>query len=145
HRVGQIFGDSQMADREKDSVLSSSTEWPPQLPMPVPPADLAAPARPSHTVRVISGAKVQEVVMQSQEDESEPATPNGSASTAGSPTSFLWKIISGPSKEEDQVKPDANPEPAPDAGEGTGAAPEPGLEPTSKAAEPDDIRAPKNS
>jgi hypothetical protein len=137
HRVGQIFGDSQMADLEKDSVLSMSADMQAQLPA-LAAVNPLTPDRPSHTVRLISGSRVQEVVMQSQADVVEPGTPNGTNPESGSAASFLWKIISSPSSatgdRSDQAQ---NTEPAEDAEPGAGPAPETDLEP----AEPEDVRA----
>jgi Flp pilus assembly protein CpaB len=93
HQVAQIFGDSETADIEKDSVLGSLLASQPEVPVTVEPI---MSERPSHTVRVINGSEVQEVVMQSQVDAPSPTAPSGSSPKSGSPTSFLWKIISNP-------------------------------------------------
>lgn len=159
HQVGQIFGESQLADRNKDSVLAMSANSQPQLPsptnlqpqLPVPdPVDLLAPERPSHKVRVIAGSQVQEVVMENQSDVPESETPGAAAPQGNPPASFLWKIISGPpsmtggggaSAQNAEPKPDAKPDTNPAAG----SAPEPVAEPTSspaEPAEPEDARVP---
>ncbi len=91
HRIAQIFGDSEIADRETDSVLKGAEPAPQATPVPVEPTVLLS-QRPSHTVRVINGSEVQEVVMQSTE-ESEASSEAGKS---GSPA-FHWKILRSPS------------------------------------------------
>ena len=139
HQVGQIFGDSEMANQEKDSVLGSLLDSKNQSPQPVAVEPLV-PERPSHTVRLISGSEVQEVVMQSQAEESLPGTTNASRPKADSATSFLWKIISSPSsmmgaKGDPVQRPNPNADGDPDVG--SAAAPK--LE---EPEEPEDERAP---
>lgn len=87
HRIAQIFGDSEMADREKDSVLKGAEPAPQAAPAPVEPTVLVS-QRPSHTVRVITGSAVQEVVMQSTED----SEGSSDAGKNGSPA-FHWRIL----------------------------------------------------
>ena len=87
HRIAQIFGDSEIADREKDSVLKGTEPAPQAAPVPVEPTVLLS-QRPSHTVRVITGSQVQEVVMQSTEESETPSN----AGMSGSPA-FHWKIL----------------------------------------------------
>jgi hypothetical protein len=99
HQVGMLFGNSEMADREKDSVLSSLMNSQP-APQPTPVEPLVAD-RPSHTVRVISGSNVQEVVMQGGAEDSNSGTLSGMPPKSGAAASFLWKIISTPSPKTD--------------------------------------------
>lgn len=138
HQVGQIFGDPQMADTEKDSVLGSLLASQPAVPVAVEPV---VPERPSHTVRVINGSEVQEVVMESQADNSPATTPNGSSVESGSPTSFLWKIISSPASIMGGNGGSAeNSEPG-KADPATSAATEP-LDIDAGPTEPEDVRVP---
>lgn len=105
HQVGNIFGDSEMADMEKDSVLGSLLDSQPSLPQ-TPVAPVEEPERPSHTVRVINGSEVQEVVMQNRAEALPTAGPQGPASQSDSASSFLWKIISGrSSSKSDKIDP----------------------------------------
>lgn len=139
HQVGQIFGDSEIANQEKDSVLGSLLESRPQLPQQPIAINPAVPERPSHTVRVISGSAVQEVVMQSQAEESLPMTQNGSSQNSESATSFLWKIISSPiSTMSDKGNSTQPTDPCTDtcSSDGSGVSPEQRLDPG--PLEPDD-------
>ncbi len=130
HQVAQLFGNAEMADTEKDSVLTSLMNTRPE-PQPVP-VELSAPEQPSHTVRVISGSDVHEVVMQSAAEEIEVETSGGTAPKSGSASSFLWKIISKPAKTDNQgastqgLAPpaDLDPIPAPQLGPGGSTEPE---------------------
>ncbi len=137
HQVGQIFGESEIADNEEDSFLGLRDLPQPQMQMPFPMATNAmVPEPPSHTVRVISGSQVQEVVMQSQADVSEPGMPNGTSSKSGSAASFFWKIISSPSSMTGDKGGSAQ-----DSGaksDGDSGAPSSDLD--SSQAEPDDTR-----
>ncbi len=137
-QVSQIFGDSEIADRSNDSILGSREV--PVLPMAI---NALVPERPSHTVRVISGSQVQEVVMQSQPEDSRVDTPNGMSPKMGSATSFLWKIISSPSKMTGD-KGDATQKPNPDTDMKSGAGLDgaSNMDLDSQTAEPDDARSP---
>jgi pilus assembly protein CpaB len=118
HRIGQVFGDSQMADHERDSTLMAQAT--PQLPLPM--TDMMEqPGQPSHTVRVISGAKVNQVKMLGAPEDTTSQDEAGDVNDSA--TSFLWKIISRPlpgaddkmqtvSKEESakDAEPDADPD-----------------------------------
>lgn len=147
HQVGQIFGDSEIADQEKDSVLGSlldTRSTVPETPVAVLPQEQE---RPSHTVRVISGSEVQEVVMQSQAEQDDQATharPHQPAAASGDASSFLWRIISGRPAASDkkidpaQAKADPGVPGIPNAGAVTDPLETPELEPT----EPQDARVP---
>ena len=140
HQVGQIFGDSQMADHEKDSVLASLLDKQPEPTVTVEPV---VTERPSHTVRVISGAEVQEVVMESQAEQAAMGMPNGSGAKSGSAASLLWKIISAPaSGKSDKIDPAKKLDPATTAATGMGLPTPPGAQPAPEPAEPEDLRVP---
>ncbi len=141
HRVGQIFGDSEVADREKDSVLALSANA--QLQAAASAAVPVASDRPSHTVRLISGSQVQEVVMQSQTETLPAGVADPSDTSGGSSASFLWKIISGPPSMTGAAQA-KKPEPAASAKPDAAPTHEPAAEPVPEPepAEPQDIRAP---
>ena len=140
HQVGQIFGDSQMADIEKDSLLGSILDAQSEVPVTVEPV---VTERPSHTVRVISGNEVQEVVMQSQVEEREIGAPNRSRPEKGSAGSFLWKIMSNPSSVMGgKTDPAQKLDPAAASDSGVGTAAVPSLDASAEPAEPEDVRNP---
>lgn len=142
HQVGQIFGDSEMANQDRDSMLGSLLDQRAQMQQPVA-VEPALPERPSHTVRVINGSAVQEVVMQSQVEESTAGAPNGSKPKTDSATSFLWKIISSPSSMMgDKADPAEKSDPSVEmAAAGSAAAPVK-IESDSGPSEPADVRDP---
>lgn len=144
HQIGNIFGDTEMADAEKDSVLGSLLDSQPNQPQ-TPVAPVEEPERPSHTVRVINGSEVQEVVMQSQAESSPMAGPQGTASPSGSESSFLWKIISGRSTPKsgkiDPAKVKADPGSTGDPAKSNPTA-DPIDEPETEPTEPEDVRVP---
>ncbi|NLS92565.1 MAG: Flp pilus assembly protein CpaB [Planctomycetaceae bacterium] len=128
HQVAQIFGDSEIADTEKDSVLSMPVAEQPQATA----VTVSDPKLPSHTVRVINGSQVREVLMQGP---SEMSDQEGS----GSQAPFQWKIVSKPaSSTGQQANPNQTAAPAPVGGSPSDVptVPQPG------PAEPADSRAP---
>lgn len=147
-QISQIFGDSEIADRDKDSVLGSLLDDMKKQAEPQPAVLPDGPELPSHVVRVINGSKVHEVVMQGPaEDLAAAGTPDAMSPDGKSATSFLWKIISNPGAKKGSGNSNQPNTPAAPADPANVPAvtpepqPEPGPTPPADAREPDNMDA----
>jgi len=110
HKIAELLGDVEAGDRERDSTLMEELVAPPVVAM-APVAETAEPEvmRPSHTVRVIHGSEVQQIMMQGPPAEQ---ALFGDEEQPTSAASLFWQIMAAPGAEpaeKDSGEPESEP------------------------------------